>query len=237
MTAAQPRTDPPWGYTDLALFASAILPSLALAALFARIGRALAPGFFQGSTAAVTLTFQAFVYALLLGALVLVIARKHAPPFWAAIAWTLRFRGAFGYVAAGPVLALGVSVLSVLLRAPEVDNPIKSMITGRASLAVVVVFGAVLAPFFEELTFRGFLLPLLRRSFGGALGVVLTTLPFALLHGAQNQWAWQQILLIALAGIAFGFARVASGSTAAAFLLHASYNATQFLALVLTTNF
>ena len=237
MTETRPRTDPPWSYADLALFASAILPSFALAALFSRASRAVAPCLFTGNEAAAALTFQTFVYIFLLSALFLVIAWKCRQPFWAAIAWTLRFQGAFGYVAAGAVLAFAMSVLGVLLRAPEVDNPILRMITGRVSLAVVVVFGAVLAPFFEELTFRGFLLPLLTRSFGGALGVLLTTLPFALLHGAQNQWAWQQILLIALAGIAFGYARVASGSTAAAFLLHASYNATQFLALILTRPF
>ncbi len=238
MTAAEPRANPPWTYADLALVAvSAVVPPLALAAPLALLSQAVAPGLFTGNKTVVTLTLQAFVYVFLMAALFMVVAWKYKQPFWLAIGWTLRFRGAFGYIAAGPVLAITVSILGVLLRAPEVDNPIQRMITGRGSLALVVMFGAVLAPFFEEITFRGFVLPLLTRTFGSTLGVFLTTLPFALLHGTQNQWAWQQIVLIALAGVAFGFARVSSGSTAAAFLLHASYNATQFLALILFTNF
>jgi len=235
--ADQKRIDPPWGYVDLALFVSAILPSLALAALLSRVSRFLVPWFFAGNEAATTLAFQLFVYVFLLGALFMVIAWKDEQPFWASISWTMKFRGAFGFVFVGPILAIAVSVLGVLLRAPEVDNPIQRMITGRSSFGVVVVFGALLAPFFEEMVFRGFMLPLFARTFGRLMGVLLTTVPFALLHGAQNQWAWQQLTLIALAGIVFGYARLLSGSTAAAFLVHASYNATQFLALFLAAPF
>ncbi len=64
-----------------------------------------------------------------------------------------------------------------------------------------MLFGVVLAPIFEEMLFRGFLLPLLARSLGPWLGILLTAVPFALLHGAQNHWAWQPIVLIGMAGI------------------------------------
>jgi membrane protease YdiL (CAAX protease family) len=82
--------------------------------------------------------------------------------------------------------------------------------------------------------FRGFLLPLLVRSIGPWLGIILTAVPFALLHGAQNHWAWQPVLLIGIAGIAFGYVRYKTGSTTAAFLMHAAYNATGFLGYTLT---
>ena len=87
-----------------------------------------------------------------------------------------------------------------------------------------MLFVVVLGPVFEELVFRGFLLPLLVQTFGPAGGILLTALPFALLHGAQNQWAWQQITVIGIAGAAFGYAKYRTGSTAASTLLHSGFN-------------
>jgi membrane protease YdiL (CAAX protease family) len=54
-----------------------------------------------------------------------------------------------------------------------------------------------------------------------------------LLHGAQNHWAWQPILLIGVAGIAFGYVRYKTKSTTSAFVLHSAYNATGFLVYAL----
>ncbi len=226
---------PFWTYEDLALFVAAVLPSLALGALALRVSRLVAPAIFR-SDAASTLAFQLYIYAFLLGALFLLISWKYGQPFWSSLGWTLRFKGALVSIILGPTLAVATSVLGVLLRAPQlVDDPIRKMITGRASLAVVTVFGVVAAPFVEEILFRGFLFPLFEKSLGPGIGILLTTIPFALLHGPQNEWAWQQITLIALAGAVFGYARYKTGSTAAAYLLHASYNAAQFAGYVLMT--
>ena len=48
---------------------------------------------------------------------------------------------------------------------------------------------------------------------------------FALLHGPQYAWSWRHVLLIAVAGSAFGWWRVTHGSTGASALMHAGYNA------------
>jgi CAAX protease family protein len=223
---------PFWGYEDLALFASAILPSVALAALLLRGSRALAPRFFAGE-AATTLAFQSFMYVFLLGALYLLISFRYRRPFWSSIGWTFPIPDAPRLLALGTALAIGLSTLGVLLHAPLVHSPIEDMITSRASLAVVMVFGVFLAPIFEEMLFRGFLLPLLARSLGPWIGILLTTLPFALLHGPQNAWAWQQVVLIGVAGAVFGYVRYRTGSTSASFLLHAAYNATGFLGFMI----
>jgi membrane protease YdiL (CAAX protease family) len=225
--AEAPRT-PFWGYEDLALFASAILPSVALAALLLRATRTLAPHFFAGDTAT-TLAFQSFMYVFLLGALYLLISFRYRRPFWSSIGWTFPIPRGPRLIVLGAALAIGLSSLGVLLRAPSVRSPIEDMITSRASLAIVMLFGVLLAPLFEEMLFRGFLLPLLARSLGPWIGIFLTTLPFALLHGPQNAWAWQQVVLIGLAGAVFGYVRYRTESTSASFLLHAAYNATGFL--------
>jgi uncharacterized protein len=229
----QERREPVWDYLDLALFLGAILPCLALAALFLRATRMVAPIFFGGD-AARTLVFQAFLYVFLVSALYLVVAWRYGEPFWTSLGWTFPIPNAFLVLAAGPALTIALSALGVLLRAPLDSSQIEVLIKSRASLAAIILFGVLLAPIFEEMLFRGFLLPLLARSMGPWLGILLTAVPFALLHGAQNHWAWQPVLLIGFAGTAFGYVRYKTGSTTAAFLMHSAYNATGFLGYTLT---
>ncbi|HEY2844262.1 MAG TPA: CPBP family intramembrane glutamic endopeptidase [Bryobacteraceae bacterium] len=217
----------------MALFLSAVLPSLALAAILLRASRMVAPGWFF-SDAVRTLVFQSFMYVFLVGALYLVVAWRYGEPFLTSLGWTFPIPNAFLVLAAGPALALILSALGVFLRAPQDGSQIEVLIKSRASLAAIILFGVVLAPIFEELMFRGFLLPLLVRSVGPWLGILLTAVPFALLHGTQNQWAWQPVLLIGIAGIAFGYVRYKTGSTTAAFLMHSAYNAMGFLGYTLT---
>lgn len=227
------RRAPIWGYQDLALFLSAILPSLALAAALLRGSRMLAPRLFF-SDAARTLIFQSFMYVFLVGALYLVIAWRYGEPFWSALGWTFPIPRALLLLMAGPALTIALSALGVILRVPSDGSQIEGLIDSRASLAIVMLFGVLLAPIFEEMLFRGFLLPLLARSVGPWLGIFLTAVPFALLHGTQNHWAWQPVVLIGIAGVAFGYVRYKTGSTTSAFLMHSSYNAMGFLGYALT---
>lgn len=217
----------------MALFLGAVLPSWALAFLLSQTSRSLAPRLFS-SDAVKTLVFQSFMYVFLVGSLYLVIVGRYHGPFWRSLGWTFPIPHAFLLLTAGPALAVGLSALGVLLHAPMDGSQIEILIKSRASLAAIILFGVVLAPIFEEMLFRGFLLPLLSRSLGPALGILFTAIPFALLHGAQNRWAWQPVLLIGVAGIAFGSVRYKTGSTTAAFLMHSAYNAMGFLGYTLT---
>jgi len=216
---------PFWSYEDLAFLVAAILPSVLVGSLLVRLSGAT-------STGGKTLIFQTSLFALLLAVLYLLVSWRYHQPFWRSMGWSLPVRGAWWCVLAGPLLAIAGSALAVVLHAPDVPDPIKDLITNRASLIIVMIFAVGLGPVYEELFFRGFLFPLLARSFGAAAGIVLTALPFALLHGAQNQWAWQQITLVGLAGVVFGFVRHKTGSTAAATILHSGFNLTQFLAFL-----
>jgi membrane protease YdiL (CAAX protease family) len=177
---------------------------------------------------------QFFLYVLLMGVLYLLVAGRYHEPFWGALGWTFPIPRAWLCLIAGPALTITLSVLGVLMKAPTESSLIEEMITSRASLALFIVFGVVFAPIFEELLFRGFLFPLLARSMGPWLGIAFTALLFGLLHGAQNHWAWQQMVLIGAAGAAFGYARYQTGSTTAGFLMHAAYNATAFAGYTLS---
>jgi membrane protease YdiL (CAAX protease family) len=217
-----------WGFEDLALFLGAILPAWLVGALLVRFGRSLAPGAFSNE-AVRALSFQSAIYALLIGALYMVITFRYRRPLWQSLGWVAPERGAWWCVFGGPALAIGLSALGVALRAPEIPTPVENLISGRGSLFLVAFFAVVLGPLFEELLFRGFLLPLLQRVLGPWLAIVLAAVGFSLLHGAQYKWSWQDLLLIALAGVAFGYARYKTGSTAAAALLHGGYNLSFFV--------
>jgi membrane protease YdiL (CAAX protease family) len=95
----------------------------------------------------------------------------------------------------------------------------------------MAIFGIGIAPVCEELAFRGFLQPLLVRTFGVLPGILLASIPFGLLHYSEFGNSWRHAVLIAMAGASFGWMRQATGSTKAAALMHASYNALIFAAV------
>jgi membrane protease YdiL (CAAX protease family) len=215
-----------WGFEDLALFLSAVLPAWLLGMILIRFGRAVAPGAFSND-AVRALAFQSAIYALLIGALYLVITFRYRKPLWQSMGWVAPERGKWWCIFGGPALAIGLSILGVVLHAPAINTPMESLIS-EARL-IFALFAVVLGPLFEELLFRGFLQPLLQRSLGPWPAIVLAAAGFALLHGQQYQWAWQQLLVVGLAGVAFGYARYKTNSTAAAALLHGGYNLTFFV--------
>jgi membrane protease YdiL (CAAX protease family) len=96
---------------------------------------------------------------------------------------------------------------------------------------LLATFGVTLGPLCEELAFRGFLQPLLVRSLGAVPGILAATIPFGLLHFQEYGNSWRHAVLIALAGASFGWMRHATGSTRAAAIMHASYNALFFFVL------
>jgi membrane protease YdiL (CAAX protease family) len=223
-----------WGFEDLALFLGAILPSWLVGTLLVRFGQTFAPTAFSNN-AIRQLAFQSAIYALLVSALYMVIAFRYRKPFWQSIGWVAPERGKWWCIFGGPALAIGLSILGVVLRAPPIPTPVESLISGRGSLLLVAFFAVVLGPIFEELLFRGFFQPLLERALGAWPAIILAAAGFALLHGKEYQWAWQQLLVVGLAGAAFGYARYKTGSTAAGALLHGGYNLTFFVGYLIQT--
>jgi membrane protease YdiL (CAAX protease family) len=120
--------------------------------------------------------------------------------------------------------------LGYALKTPDIQMPIKDLMTDAKSIALVGVFATTFGPAFEELAFRGFLLPLAARSMGPWPAIVATALPFSALHGPQYAWSWRHLLLLTLASVAFGWVRYRSASTAAAACTHAGYNLTFLIA-------
>jgi membrane protease YdiL (CAAX protease family) len=214
------RRDPVWTWQDLILLLGLAVPSLTIAALAVGL---LAPG--AGKTARI-LAVQFTAYGLWFAGLFALLRTRYQESFWRSLGWVRPARG-FGLSALlGPLVALGLAWLGVLLRTPDIDTPIKELMRDRQAVLAFGFFAVTLGPVCEELAFRGFLYPLLARTLGPAVGVVLSALPFGLLHGGQNAWIWQHVLIVTLAGAAFGWARHWTGSTMAATAMHATYNLT-----------
>ncbi len=236
MNSEQPPTAeryPFWGYRDLLLFAGMALPSMLLSALLVR-GLLLALRLQPKQKVLELLPAQALFYVFLFMALVAIFRLQYNRPFWRSLGWTALRMPALWVVICGVGAAFAVSLVSLLLQTPDTANPMMDLMQDRTSMILMSIAAIVMGPLCEELVFRGFLQPLLVRSLGAIPGIVLTAIPFGVLHYAQYGNSWRYALLVSLAGGAFGWMRHATGSTKASALMHACYNAANVLFFVAT---
>lgn len=119
------------------------------------------------------------------------------------------------------VLVMPLSTLANVISMIFVDNTVESIAGDVLDVPFIIMFFlmAVLAPFGEELVFRGALFRGLRRS-GNIFGaVMLSALLFALMHLNFNQAAYALLL-----GIMMALAAEATGSTTTSFIMHLFFN-------------
>ncbi len=228
----QPRPEPYpfWDWLDVAVMFALALPLIVL--MLVGGGGAHQPPkpvSRHGAVIAIALTFS--FYGVWFLALRLLLRLRYDRPFWRSLACVWPPPGFWSSAAWGLLLAMASLMLGAALRIPETKTPLEELLKDRASILLIGVFGVTIGPLCEELIFRGFLMPLLARSFGALAGVLLAAVPFALLHGQEYAWGWQQLVIIFLAGAAFGWMRHISGSTAAAAVMHGAYNLVFFVIL------
>jgi membrane protease YdiL (CAAX protease family) len=176
---------------------------------------------------------------------------------WNAPAAVRNFRLLIG--AAGVCFLLAM-VDEVLLPGPT-NAPIDKLFETRTAAWLLFAFGVTFAPFFEEIIFRGFLLPALCTAFDwtvekitgdrplpldplghpqwslGAMvfASIATSVPFALMHAEQTAWSLGPFLLLVCVSLVLCWARLATRSLAASVLVHASYNFLLFTLMLLGT--
>jgi len=225
------RELPFWTGQDLLVLTGLAVPVMIVAVLVVRIAVALVPAKDEIPVVGV-LAAQFIGYALWFLCLYALLRFKYDRPFWQSMAWNKPPVHLVFYAALGPVLAFAVGLSGTLLKTPELDMPMMELMKDRISLITVGVFAVTLGPLCEEVVFRGFYLPRLAKSLGPVAGVLITSLVFASLHGPQYAWSWRHILLITGAGAAFCLVRLRTNSTAAATVMHATYNLTFFIAYI-----
>jgi uncharacterized protein len=230
LEAGPPEKTPFWGYNDLLLFIGlapvCLILGYTLVKLLMRILH-IHPAL-QVEEA---LPEQLMGYLFLFGALGIILRQGYGRPFWESLGWTNMQLPAGVVVVCGVLSGVIVVVASSLIRLPETANPMTRLMDTRTAILLMTVFGVTVAPLCEELAFRGFLQPLLARSLGAAPAILLAAIPFGLLHYPEYGNSWRHALIIGGAGAAFGAMRQFSGSTKAATLMHASYNAFFFLVM------
>jgi membrane protease YdiL (CAAX protease family) len=228
---APDRGEPFWTYSDVLIIAGLAIPCLLLGVGFVKVLEFLFH--FHAKVRMIELLPAQFLgYGLLFTALFLLFKWQYGRPVWRSLGWTPLRMPALLVFFAGMLTAVGVSLVSILLQTPATSNPMTEMLEDPTSLALVALFGVTLGPLFEELFFRGFVQPLLVRSLGVPLGILVTSVPFGLLHFQEYGNSWRHVVLISLTGAALGAMRQFTGSTKASTLMHASYNALFFGALL-----
>jgi len=158
--------------------------------------------------------------------MMLIVRRGNSGSFWAAVKWRWPVN-AFPYLAAGLGLSLLVQIGSSVLPIPK-SLPIDEFFKTTHSAWTLAVFGIFVAPFFEELFFRGFFYPVLYRRIGFFAAMVVNSLLFAFVHEGQLARAWAPLLVLFVVGCALTYVRKRTQSVSASFLVHAGYNAFLF---------
>ncbi len=138
-----------------------------------------------------------------------------------------------GYIAALPALALTLIVSTALFdpSGSPVNPAIEEFVAGDSAMvkALMLLMGVVIAPFVEEVVFRGILLRSLQPHVGVGWAIVLSSAVFAILH-PQLPMGFLSIFCL---GAAFAVVYRVTGSIWPSVLMHAINNATVFAYLAL----
>ena len=173
----------------------------------------------------VMVTGQALSYLLVLAYMYILVTReRHRPDFLAAIHWNWPSQPAV-YVLVGFGLSVALQLLASRLPIPK-NLPIDTFFRTPAEAWALTIFGITFAPLLEELYFRGFLFPVLKRGIGLPAAVLITAIAFALLHGSQLMFSWGPVLVIFLVGMVLTMVRAKTNSVSAGLLIHVAYNGT-----------
>ncbi len=113
--------------------------------------------------------------------------------------------------------------------------PIDELFRTTSAAYMLSAFGILVAPFVEELFFRGFLFPALARVTGVTTSVILTALSFALLHSEQLAKAWAPLMVLFVIGTALTLVRARTQSVARCVLVHVGYNSMLFATMFIVT--
>lgn len=243
LPATEPPENPAWNLLDVmailtfALFCLFVLGGLALLVVHSFPA-------FHGLTleqvaqrAVVAVPIQTGALLLVIGFMVTIVRLKTGGDFFRAIFWKMPHgRALVAALAGGVALAYASNIFSVLLsRWTPKSLPIDQFFRDTNSAYMVALFGVVVAPFAEELFFRGFLYPALARRTGVGISVVATAASFAIIHQAQLAHAWAPLTWLFIVGMVLTLIRARTKSVANCVIVHVTYNATLFGILFIAT--
>jgi membrane protease YdiL (CAAX protease family) len=207
------------------------------------------------------LASQAMAYVLTLVAAAWLFPYLWERSFLQGIHWNFLALRRYWYwiVAGGVLLSLSAQASLQLFPSPKTD-PFDSLMTTPHAAWLLMGFAVLLAPLTEELAFRGFLLPALATAYDWlalertpagverwqrssmnstsalAFSAIFSSIPFALLHADQLSHAWGALGVLYGVSLVLSFVRIRTHSLACSAVMHATYNFSIFVVIVVTTD-
>jgi uncharacterized protein len=215
-----------------------------------------------GADVRYALGIQLVWYLLSFAGCLLVFPAVWRTGFFAGVEWRIftALRARWRLVSA-TLFCFALAILDMLLLPGPEGAPIDEVFRRPGAAWFMFVFGITLAPFFEEMFFRGFLLPALCTAWDWAseriqhqpapypdaegrtiwsvpamtTGSILASIPFALMHGTQTGHSFGPFLLLFCVSLVLCAVRLGVRSLAASTFVHASYNFILFSFMIAQT--
>ncbi len=178
------------------------------------------------------LLVQLVLYLVLVTFLFFLITRKYDLNFARSLGLLklpLPTIGQFALMGLG--MALLVMALSSLFPSAR-ETPLEKIFGEGRAIYFFAFFGIFIAPFTEELIFRGFLYPIFENLKGRAFAVLVTALIFAGLHVPQLWGSWSAMGLIFMVGLLLSLVRAVTRLLTPSWIIHIAYNSTLVLAVL-----
>jgi len=209
-----------------------------------------------------TIGSMAAMYSIMLVGSLIVFPLLWHKGLFAGMHWqadtAFRMRGRL--VAAAAVCFVLAMADEVLLPGPA-NAPIDKMFASSTAAWILFFFGVTVAPFFEEILFRGFLLPALctaldwlaEKASGNpapsldayghprwsipamVFASIATSVPFAGMHAEQTGYSLGPFVLLIAVSLVLCWARLSTRSLAASVMVHATYNFMLFSLMLIGT--
>ena len=182
--------------------------------------------------------------------------------FFAGVQWNgataLRLR--WWLIGTGALCFL-IAILNILFVPGPANAPIEKIFKEPGAAWLLFAFGITAAPFFEEMFFRGFLLPALSTAYDWlaekfyhkprrpldpngqpqwsfsamAIASLVTSVPFGLMHAHQTGDSVDVVILLSCVSLVLCAVRLITRSLASSVLVHAFYNFLLFSMMLMGT--
>jgi membrane protease YdiL (CAAX protease family) len=161
-------------------------------------------------------------------------------------------------IALGLALGFTMAIVTRFISSPK-SLPVDQFFSSAATAWLITLFGTILAPIFEEICFRGFLVPAFAIAYDWIalprtpesrlrwqtstdltpasliFAAILSSLFFALLHAQQVAHLFAALLALFTISLVLTYVRVKTQSVACSILVHSAYNGFVFLTVIFAT--
>ena len=141
------------------------------------------------------------------------------------------YQGFKGWIMIIPFVLLTSLIMNLIVENQAGSNPLLEIVLNNNNyfaFILLLLTTTLIAPLFEEIIFRGVLLPVLARDYGKTIGILMSSFVFALAHLSLNEFPPLFVL-----GIGLASTRLITGRLSSSIFMHSFWNGLTFLNLFL----